>query len=820
MLVFQHAATELTMRSDLQHAVRLLGKRPVFTVVVALTIALGIASTTTVFSVVQGVLLAPLPYEEPERLVMVWEHNVPRANDRNVVSPANYLTWRERSVAFEELAAVVAMSATLTGEGEPERIGVMRASATLYPLLGVEAAVGRTYTVEEDVQSSDVMPVLLGHGFWVRRFGGDPGVVGRTIELNEQPRMVVGVLPEGFGFDVPVTFGFTGTQDVWIPFRFRETARTEETGRYLQVLGRLRSGTSVVAAQAQMTGLARQLEEEFPDRQAGWTVNVVALQEQMVGDVERALFVILGAVGFVLLIACANVANLLMARANDRRQEMAVRAAMGASRMRVARQLLTESLVLALAGGVTGLLLSYAAVRGLIALGPDIPRLEAVGVNGPVVLFALGVTVITGILFGLAPVIRVLRSDLIGALRERGVEAGKRESNRLRGALVVAEIALSLVLLVGAGLLLRSFGKLLAVNVGFDVERMLVADVQLPGTRYDSTAQMARFYQEAVERVQALPGVLAAAAITFPPLAGAGSATSYWANDRPIPGPGQHPVADIRWVQRDFFRTLGVPVLAGRVFDESDHADAPSRIVVSRALVDELWPGQEALGKTISMPWNDTLLAEIIGVVGDIRHQGPHTEPRAMIYWEHRQFMAFNQMSLIVRTARDPLALTGAVRDVVQSLDAQIPIYNVRSMESYLGDALARSRFAMLAVGLFALVALTLAAIGIYGVMSYVVGQRVHEIGIRLALGADPGDVMALVVRQGSLLVGIALVLGAAGSLLLSRLLETMVFEVSTRDPATFVGMSALLAVVALAACFIPALRASQVDPLTAMRHE
>jgi putative ABC transport system permease protein len=806
------------MQSDLRHAVRLLGKRPVFTVVVTVTIALGIASTTTVFSVVQGVLLTPLPYEDPESLVMVWEHNVPRSRDRNVVSPANYLAWGERSDVFAELAAVVATSGTLTGVGEPERIGLMRASATLYPLLGVEPVVGRAYTIEEDVESESTVPVLLGHGFWERRFGGDPGVVGRAIELNERPAVVVGVLPEGFGFDVPVTFGFTGTQDVWLPFRFGEEARSFG-GRYLQVVGRLGAGVSLAGAQARMTGLARQLEEEFPDRQTGWTVTVVPLQKQMVGDVERALIVILGAVGFVLLIACANVANLLMARANDRRQEMAVRAAMGASRMRVARQLLTESLVLASAGGVSGLLLSYAAVRGLIALGPDIPRLDAVGLNGAVVLFALGVTVITGILFGLAPVIRVLRSDLIGSLRERGVEGGKRESNRLRGALVVAEIALSLVLLVGAGLLLRSFGNLLAVDVGFDAERMLVADVQLPSARYDSTA-LARFYQDAVERVQALPGVRTAAAITFPPLAGAGSATSFWANDRPVPGPGQHPTADIRWVQRDFFRTLGVPVLAGRVFDESDHGDAPLRVVVSRALADDLWEGQDALGKTISMPWDDTLVAEIIGVVGDVRYQGPHTEPRSMIYWEHRQFMAFNQMSLIVRTDRDPLALSGAVRGVIQALDAQIPIYNVRSMESYLGDALARARFAMLAVGLFALVALALAVIGIYGVMSYVVGQRVHEIGIRLALGADPANVMGLVVRQGSLLVGIAVVVGAAGSLLLSRLLETMVFEVSTRDPVTFVGMSALLAVVALAACFIPALRASRVDPITAMRHE
>jgi putative ABC transport system permease protein len=384
----------------------------------------------------------------------------------------------------------------------------------------------------------------------------------------------------------------------------------------------------------------------------------------------------------------------------------------------------------------------------------------------------------------------------------------------------VAEIALSLVLLVGAGLLIRSFVNLLDAGVGFDPQRLLVADIQLPGQRYPEAEQRARFFEEVVTRVQALPGVRTASAITWAPLTGAGSATSFWANDRPRPGPGQFPSADIRWVQREYFRTLGLPLLGGRTFNDTDREDAPLRVVINEAMARELWPRENAVGKMITMPWDDTLVAEVIGVVGNVKHDGPQTDARSMIYWEHRQFSAFNFMSLIVRTGGEPLDIVNAVRGEVQSLDADLPIYNVRTMESHLGDAVARARFAMLAIGLFALVALALATIGIYGVMSYTVGQRVQEIGIRLALGADRSDVMRLVVAQGALLVSIALTLGVAGSLALSGLLRTLVFRVSTTDPLTLAAMSALLALVAVAACVVPALRASRVDPLSAIRYE
>jgi putative ABC transport system permease protein len=459
-------------------------------------------------------------------------------------------------------------------------------------------------------------------------------------------------------------------------------------------------------------------------------------------------------------------------------------------------------------------------VDALVALGPAIPRIGSIAVDGGVLLFALAVTGITGVLFGLAPALRLSRPELRSALGERG-RGTRRESRRLRSALVVAEVALSLVLLVGAGLMVRSFTRLLATGPGFDPERLLVASIEAEPDRYGSHAERARFFEALAERVARLPGVEAASAITFPPLAGGGSATYIWANDRPVPPPGELPVADIRWVHRDYFRTLGIPVLLGRVFDEGDHAGAPLRVVVSRAMAQELWPGTDPLGKTISMPWGDTLVAEVIGVVGDVRHQGPGVEPRAKIYWDHRQFQPFTQMSLVVRTAgEDPLALVPQVRAELREMDPDLPLYGVSTMESLLEDSVARTRFAMLALGGFAAVALILAAIGIYGVMSYAVGQRTREIGVRMALGARRADIARMVLGEAFVLVWLALMVGLAGASALARLLEGLIYGVGTSDPVTLAGVSALLALTALVATWLPARRASRVAPVEAMREE
>ena len=806
------------MSQDLRIALRTLLKRPLFTAVGVLTIGLGIAATATVYSAVDAVLLEPLPYADPGRLVTLWEHDLQRGNATNEVSPANFFIWQEQEGLFQDIAAVLEVSATLTGAGEAERVGGVYATGAFFRLLGATPHLGRLYDEREDVANGPRV-VVLSHGFFQRRFGGDPGVIGTTITLDGQPYEVIGVLPPGFDFAPDASVNRIGTRDVWRPARFGAQAR-QSTGRFLQVLARLAPGVTVEAAQARMDALAARLSEEEPARQAGWGINVVPLHEQVVGGVRRALLVVFGAVGFVLLIACANVANLLLARATDREKEMAVRAALGASGGRIARQLMAESLVLAAAGGVLGVLLAWWAVDALVALGPAIPRIGSIAVDGGVLLFALAVTGATGALFGLAPALRLSRPDLRSALGDRG-RGGRREGRRLRSALVVAEVALSLMLLVGAGLMVRSFAGLLATGPGFETERLLVASIEAGSGRYADDAERARFFEALVERAAALPGVEAASAITFPPLASSGSATYVWANDRPVPPPGELAAADLRWVHRDYFRTLGIPVLRGRVFDDGDHAGAPPRVVVSRTLAQQSWPDEDPVGKTISVQWLDVMVAEIIGVVDDLRYHGPHEEPRAMIYWDHRQFQAFTQMSLVVRSAgEDPLTLVPAVRAALRELDPDLPLYNITTMDALLAESVARTRFAMLALSGFAAIALILAAIGIYGVMSYAVGQRTREIGVRMALGAQRADIAGMVLREAFVLVGLALVGGLAGALALTRLLEGLVYGVGTSDPVTLTGVSALLALAAFVAAWLPARRASRVAPVEAMRDE
>jgi len=799
---------------DLRIALRTLLKRRLFASAGVLTVGLGIAASVTVYSVVDAVLLEPLPYADPGRLVTVWEHNIPRGAATNEVSPANFFVWREQEGVFQDIAAVVEWSTSVTGGGEPERVGSVYATGAFFRLLGASPHLGRLYDEGDDVEGGPRV-VVLSHGFFQRRFGGDPAVIGTTIALDGVAHEVIGVLPPDFDFAPDASVNSIGTRDVWRPPQFGGQAR-QSPGRFLQVVARLAPGVTLEAAQARMDALAARLREEHPDRQADWGVNIVPLHEQVVGGVRQALLVIFGAVGFVLLIACANVANLLLARATDREQEMAVRAALGAGRARIARQLMAESLVLAGAGGVLGVVFSWWAVDALLALGPAIPRIGAIAVDGRVLAFALALTALTGVLFGLAPALRLSRPELRSALGERG-RGARREGRRLRSALVVGEVALSLVLLVGAGLLVRSFAGLLATGPGFATERLLVASVEASAPR----EERAQFFQALVERTAALRGVEAAAAITFPPLASSGSATYIWANDRPVPPPGELPIADLRWVHRDYFRTLGIPVLQGRVFDEGDRQDAPLRVVVSRTLAQQFWPDEDPVGKTISVQWLDVMVAEIIGVVGDLRYRGPHEEPRAMIYWDHRQFHPFTQMSLVVRSAGgDPLALVPAVRAELREIDPDLPLYNVTTMNALLADSVARTRFAMLALGGFAVVALLLAAIGIYGVMAYAVGRRTHEIGVRIALGARGADIAGMVLREAFALVGVALALGLAGALALARLLEGLVYGVGTSDPVTLVGVSVLLALAAFIAAWIPARRASRVAPVVAMRAE
>lgn len=809
------------VRTDVRQSIRFLLRRPVLSGSITLTVALAVAATTSVFAVVDGVLLEPLRYVSPERLAIVWE-TAPQGERRSAVSPANFLAWRDELESFDAMASLLETSTTMIVDGVAERVGWVQASAAYFEIVGAEAVVGRLYGEAEDQPGAGDV-VVLSEDFWRRRFGSDPAIVGGTIQLGLRPGgwpvTVLGVLADRFDFDVEeASFGGIDRHDVWLPPAFAAEAR--QTGaRYLQVVARLAPGATVAAAQQEGSTLALSLSEAFPDRQRGWGVNVVPLHEEVVGDVRSTIFVVFGAVCFVLLIACANVANLLTVRASEREQEMTVRAAMGAGRGRLVRQLLGESALLSLTGGVFGALLAQWAITALVRAAPEIPRLEEVGIDGTVLGFSLLTTCGVAFLFGLAPAHTLGRPDVAGWLGARGT-AARREARRLRGALVVVQVALSLVLLVGAGLLVRSLVNRLGVGVGFDVEHLVTTQIQLGGAGYDSGEQTI-FFEELVDRVSTIPGVSAVSAITWPPLAGGGSSMSFWPLDRPVPETDQLPEAEMRSVHRDYHRVAGIPVLAGRSLGDVDRAGSPLVVLVSASAADRIWPGESPLGKRIALPGRDTLVAEVVGVVGDVRHEGPDVEPSAMFYWEHRQFRGFNLMSLIVRTEGLARAtLVSRIQAELAALDPAIPLFTVHSMEELFADATRRARLATISLGLFALVALVLAAIGIYGVVAHATARRSQEIGIRMALGAARPTILSMVLREGMTQVAIAIVVGTVGALALSRVLQGLVFDVSTTDPLTFLATVALLATIGFVASWLPARRASGIDPMKTIRSE
>jgi predicted permease len=803
--------------TDLRQATRFLRRRPGFTAAIVLTVALAVASTTIAFAVVDGVLLEPLAYESPERLVALWETN-PRGNARNVVSPANFLTWSDELESFDGLASLTEGSTTFVYGGEPERVGSVPASPSFFEIVGAEALAGRLYG-PEDYRPGAPQVAVLSEDFWRRRFGADPAIVVATALKGGNPHTIVGVLPDRSDFDLEWAFSGIGSREVWRPPRFGPGARNAG-GRYLQVLGRLAPGASVESAGAEASALAARLAEAFPDRQQGWGVSVVPLQTDLVGEARPTLLLVFGAVCFVLLIACANVANLLLTRASERSQEMAVRRAMGASRSRIVRQLLVEGSLLSALGGALGVGLAAWGIDALLAASPDIPRLDAVTLDPSVVGFALLTTVGAALLFGLAPAVLGLGASHADPLGGRRASTG-RGTQRIRNTLVVAQLSLSLVLLAGAGLLTRSLANRLAVGAGFDVDGVVSAEVQLPSGRYEDADARARFFEQLVEGVRGLPGTESASAITFPPLAGAGSRTSFRPLDRPAPAPGEEPGADVRWVHRDYHRTMRIPLLAGRGFTVEDGPDAPLVTVVNETGARRIWPGESAIGKQIEMEWDDTLVAEVVGVVADVRHDGPDTPPYPMFYWDHRQFGAFNQMSIVARAAgADGAGLVAAIRGELAALDPALPLYNVHTMSDLLDDALRRARFTSGSLGIFALVALLLACIGIYGVMAQVATLRHQEIGIRIALGASRRSILRMIVGQGARHVAVAVVLGVAASLGLSRFLGSLVFDISPADPATLVVTTGLLAFVGLVACWLPARRAALIDAVQAMHRE
>ena len=803
--------------ADLSYGVRMLRKSPGFTLVAVLLLALGIGATTAIFSVVNGVLLKPLPFKDPGSLVMVWEHSYKRDRARNVVGPYNFLRWRERARSFASMSAFVSWAANLAEEGgEPERIPIGYVSADLFSTLGVSAARGRVFTPEDGIPGNDKV-VLLGDGLWKRRFGADPDVVGRTLQLDGAEVTIVGVLPPGVEFSSAQA---GGSVQIWNPIAFTDQHR-EARGRYMLVMARLASGVTLEQAQEEMKRIASDLEKENADFNAGWSANVFPLQPELVRDVRGAILVLFSAVAAVLLIACANVGNLLLSRAVVRERELSVRAALGARRFRILRQLLVESLLLAGLGGGLGLALAEVFRRALLSVLPaEVPAFVTIGLDSRVLAFTLIMSGATSLLFGLLPAVQVSRLDLVEPLKEGSRGGASAPRQRLKNVLVTVEIALAVVLLAATGLLLKSFHTLSSVNPGFRPAGLTAVQINLAGPRYETDEAQIAFFQQALAKVREIPSVERAGAISWLPLgSGGGSATSYRVFDKPDPPPGEDRVADVRMVEGDLFRAMGIPILEGRGIEESDRSDSRAVVVVNKTLADAVWPGESPIGKIVEMSWGEDIPAEVVGVVGDVRLVQLETAPRSTLYWPQSQ-LTNNFMSLIARgkDGRPPAAAD--LRTALASVDPELPLTSIEEMEDVVARSLGRPRLTLWLMSLFGGVALLLAAIGLYGVVAFSVSQRVREIGLRMALGASSSDVSRLVLREGLKVALAGVALGVTGALFAARFLESLLYEVEPRDPMTLIAIGALLVAVALVASYLPARRASRIDPFAALRTE
>lgn len=809
----------MNLLHDARYGMRTLLKRPAFAIAVVLTLALGIGVTTSIFSIVNAALLRPLPFQEADRLMLLWEWDQNRNEPENLVSPFNFLFWKKHSRSFTGLAAVDGRGATLTGDDSPAWLRMGQASSGFFEILGVHPILGRVFSPEEDRPGSGHV-TLLGHGLWQTRFGGDPGVVGKVITIDGESYSVVGVLPEGFRF--------LGDSDLWEPLALGPA--NPARGRFLTVVGRLRPGVTEERARAEMSTIAKSLADSEPKFNQGWGINVIQVRRYLVGDSRTMLLMLLGAVLFVLLIACANAANLFLSRATTRQREVAIRIALGAGRWRLIRQLLTESALIAALSGACGLALAWIGARLLVRFAPqNIPSLDQAGLDWRVLLFALGITALVALLFGLAPALVLGRPDLREDLKEGGGKAtagGGR--TRLRNLLVVTDIAMAVVLLIGAGLMLQSLHRLQQVDLGFETKNILTLRISLPNQRYQDSRQWGDFFDQSLEKIRALPGVKSAGMVSFLPMAGLGTASSFTVEGQPAPPPGQEPVADLRFISPDYFQTLGIPVLAGRSFTPQDRHESPFVVIVGQQLARKQWPNESPIGKRIQMQWAELvdgkftplqIAATVVGVAGDIREQGFESEPGSMLYWPMRQ-LPWNPGSVVVRTTADPAALTAGIRGAVESIDPDQPIYGVATMEEILARSIAQRRFSMALLTLFSVLALVLASIGIYGVLSYTVSQRTQEIGIRMALGSARPGILKLIVGQGMFLSVLGLAIGLPLAYALARLIASLFYQVSLADPLVYVVVSLLLIGVAFLACYLPARRASKVEPVSALKYE
>ncbi len=791
---------------DTRYAIRQLVRTPGFTVVAILTLALGIGASTAIFSVVNGVLLRPLAYPNPDALVRV--HEILQKFGRFSVAPATFLDWRQQNTVFERLGAFNSTGATLVGTTGAERIAGGLVSWDMFDLLQVAPAMGRTFRAEEDVPGKDTV-VILSNRMWQQRFGSDAGILGKSVTLSGTPMTVVGVMPAGFAFMPEAEF--------WRPLAL--AANPTRGGHFLAVIGRLKPGVAALQAGAEMKTISERLAVQYPENSANESAEVIGLHDNAVAGVRPALLTLLSAVVIVILIACANVANLLLVRASVRGKEIAIRTALGAGRRRLVLQMLSESIVLALAGGSLGLLLAYLAVQPIQTLSAgSIPRVADVSIDGSVLLFALGISLVTGILFGLAPAWQASRSTIGSVLKEGGRSSTASSGRWVRSGLLVAEVAMSIVLLVGAALLLRSFARVTNVDPGFQPDHVLAFRVALPGLAYPERHQRVAFFNQLLERLEALPEITSAGATQTLPMRG-DYILSFTIQGQPAPKPNEGPSAYYRIASPHYFQTLGIPLVRGRGFTDRDAEKSPMVALVDQKFADRYFPDRDPIGQGLDIGNGSDGFYEIVGVVGSVRLDGLDTDPKPAMYVPFAQD-PFSALSVVARTNGDPAALSAAVRQTVQSIDRALPAFAMTPLTTVVSESVADRRFSMLLLGLFAFIALFLAAVGLYGVVAYTVSQRTQEIGLRMAIGAQRGDVLRLVVGGGMKLAVAGVAIGIACALGLARLVATMLYEVTPFDPVSYTATALVLLAVAALACYVPARRAMRVDPIVALRQE
>jgi putative ABC transport system permease protein len=803
-----------TLFQDIRYAVRTLVKKSSFAIVVVIALAIGIGANTAIFSVINAILLRPLPYKNPDRLAMIWMKN-PKINvDQDWHSYPNYADYKEQSQTFEEMAAFNDRSFNLTGTGEPVRVMGAVATASLFSVLGVEPIKGQVFSVEEEEPGKDLV-AIISYGLWQRRFAADPEIIGKSISLNGANRSVIAVMPASFVFPQKDT-------DLWVPLAISPQRKQARFSFSLKAIGRLKPGVTIEQSRADMEAIGNRLDEQY--FQAGYTANIIGLHDQETSKVRPALLVLLAAVGFVLLIACANVANLLLARAASREREIAIRAALGAGRARLVRQLLTESSILALAGGTAGLLLAIWGLDALKALGPEnIPRLDQVRIDGRVLMFTFAVSMLTGIFFGLVPALQASKPDLNETLKEGGRgSTGGIQGQRIRSLLVISEIALSLVLLIGAGLLIRSFIRLQKFDLGFNPNNLLTLRVQLPGSKYREEKQLVDFFQQLLPKMETVPGVQAVGATSTIFLTDTPSSTNFSIEGRPVFTGAEAIEVPLDAVTANYFKVMGIPLMRGREFDDRDAIGSPLVVIINETFARRFFPDEDPIGKRFiygqpdgpNPPW-----MTIVGIVADARRTGFDKEARPETFLPQNQ-QPDNALTIVARTDSNPASFANALRSQVWDIDKDQAVFDIKTMDDTLSEMTSQRRFNMLLLSLFAAVALILAGVGIYGVISYSVTQRTHEIGIRMALGAEENDVLRMIVGQAMRLAFIGVAIGLIVAFFLTRLMSSLLYGVSATDPATFALISLALAGVALGACFVPARRATKVDPMIALRYE